>query len=138
MSTAALTPPDPARERLFGDLLHQLTSQVPDIVHALAMSGDGLVLAHTPSMTRDRADQLCAAASGLASIGRSTTGWLEAGQYAYTMQVMDAGVLLIKPTPDGSAFAALARAGADMGQVAYQLGDVANRVGMAISPGLRR
>jgi len=128
---------DPGRKSMFNSLLAQLLLDVPTIAHAVAMSADGLALAHSPGLTADRSDQLCAAVSGLVSLARSTAGLLEAGAHQYSMQVMEYGVLVVQPTPDGSALAALAPSDADPGQVAYHLADVAQRVGQAIAPGLR-
>lgn len=128
---------DPGRQAMFNDVLNQLVGQVPTIAHAVAMSSDGLVLARTAHLSADRAETLCAAVSGAVSLARSTAQFLEAGAHLYSMQVMELGILVIQPCPDGSALAALAPNLDDAGQLAYHLADFAQRIGQQIAPGLR-
>ncbi|MCP2323559.1 hypothetical protein HDA40_002066 [Hamadaea flava] len=132
-----MSPQDPGRLAMFSDVLTQLTAKVPKIAHAVAMSSDGLVLARTPRLSQDRAETLCAAVSGEVSLARSTAKFLEAGDHVYSMLVMDLGVLVVQPTPDGSALAALAPELADAADLAYALADLAQRIGQQLSPGLR-
>ncbi|MEU7823009.1 roadblock/LC7 domain-containing protein [Catellatospora sp. NPDC049133] len=126
-----------ARTALFSSLLDRLTAQVPGVVHAIAMSSDGLVLAATKSLPADRADQLSAAVAGQVSLANATCAVLDAGVYQYTMQVMAAGTLVIKPAADGTAFAAITRHDGDTGQTAFHLAEIANQLGTAIQPGQR-
>jgi uncharacterized protein len=132
-----MSPQDPGRQAMFSDILTQLTAQVPNIAHAVAMSADGLLLASTPRLSRDQADKLCAAVAGEVSLARSTADFLQAGDHAYSMVVMRDGVLVVQPTPDGSALAALAPQIADAGQLAFHLADLAQRIGQQLAPGLR-
>ena len=49
-------------------LLANFARQVPDVAHAVAVSGDGLRLAASMDLPVDMADQLSAVISGLASL----------------------------------------------------------------------
>ena len=49
-------------------LLASFARQVPDVAHAVAVSGDGLRLARSADLPIDMADQLSAVISGLASL----------------------------------------------------------------------
>ena len=51
-----------------GFLLNRFAAQVSDVSCAVAVSADGLLIAKTDSLPRDRADQLAAIASGLVSL----------------------------------------------------------------------
>lgn len=51
-----------------GWLLANFADRVPGVAHAVAVSADGLLLAASRDLPRDRADQLAAIASGLVSL----------------------------------------------------------------------
>ena len=51
-----------------GWLLANFADRVPGVAHAIAVSADGLLLAYSRDLPRDRADQLAAIASGLVSL----------------------------------------------------------------------
>ena len=53
-----------------GWLLANFADRVPGVAHAVAVSADGLLLAASRDLPRDRADQLSAIASGAADSGR--------------------------------------------------------------------
>lgn len=49
---------------------------VPHARHAILLSADGLLRAHSAGITRDEADRQAAALAGVQSISRSTSGFL--------------------------------------------------------------
>lgn len=51
-----------------GWLLANFADRVPGVAHAVAVSADGLLLASSRDLPRDRADQLAAISSGLVSL----------------------------------------------------------------------
>jgi uncharacterized protein len=51
-----------------GWLLANFADRVPGVAHAIAVSADGLLLASSRDLPRDRADQLSAISSGLVSL----------------------------------------------------------------------
>jgi predicted regulator of Ras-like GTPase activity (Roadblock/LC7/MglB family) len=124
----------------YGDLGWLLTSfsqRVPSIVYALAVSVDGLCLAASERVTADRADQLSAITSGIASLTAGAARCMTTGQVRQSVVDMDGGVLLVMAVADRAHLAVLAEPGADLGQVGYETALLAQRVATALEPGAR-
>ena len=62
-----------------GWLLANFADRVPGVAHAVAVSADGLLLAASRDLPRDRADQLSAIASGLVSLTQGASRCFEGG-----------------------------------------------------------
>ena len=60
-----------------GWLLANFADRVPGVAHAVAVSADGLLLASSRDLPRDRADQLSAIASGLVSLTQGASRCFE-------------------------------------------------------------
>jgi predicted regulator of Ras-like GTPase activity (Roadblock/LC7/MglB family) len=124
----------------YGDLGWLLTSfsqRVPSIVYALAVSVDGLSLAASERLSADRADQLSAITSGIASLTAGAARCMATGQVRQAVVDMDGGVLLVMAVADRAHLAVLAKPGADLGQVGYETALLAQRVATALEPGAR-
>jgi uncharacterized protein len=124
----------------YGDLSWLLTSfsqRVPSIVYALAVSVDGLTLAASEELSADRADQLSAITSGIASLTAGAARCMATGQVRQAVVDMDGGVLLVMAVADRAHLAVLAETGADLGQVGYETALLAQRVATALEPGAR-
>jgi predicted regulator of Ras-like GTPase activity (Roadblock/LC7/MglB family) len=115
-------------------LVTSFADRVPSVAHAIVVSADGLPLAFSAGFPQDRADQLAAVASGLASLTQGAARVFEAGSVVQTVIEMDGGLLLVMAVSDGSALAVLAAADADMGLVAYEMTLLAERAGRALIP----
>jgi uncharacterized protein len=118
-------------------LITSFADRVPSVAHAIVVSADGLPLAFSAGFPQERADQLAAVASGLASLTQGAARVFEAGSVVQTVVEMDGGLLLAMAVSDGSSLAVLATADADMGLVAYEMTLLAERVGRALDPGRR-
>jgi predicted regulator of Ras-like GTPase activity (Roadblock/LC7/MglB family) len=124
----------------YGDLSWLLTTfaqRVPSIEYAIALSVDGLRLAASDRISIDRADQLAAITSGLASLTAGAAKCMSTGQVRQSVVDMDGGVLLIMAVADRAHLAVLAQPGADLGQVGYETAVLAQRVATALEPGAR-
>jgi predicted regulator of Ras-like GTPase activity (Roadblock/LC7/MglB family) len=133
-------PPAQPVESVEGNLNWLLTTfarRVPDIAHALAVSVDGLTLASSDGLPVDRADQLSAITSGLASLTVGAAKCLSTGRVRQTVVDMDGGVLLVMAVGDRAQLAVLGTAGCDLGQVGYETALLAHRVASALEPGAR-
>ena len=133
-------PPAQQVESVDGNLNWLLTTfarRVPDIAHALAVSVDGLTLASSDGLPVDRADQLSAITSGLASLTVGASKCLSTGRVRQTVVDMDGGVLLVMAVGDRAQLAVLGTAGCDLGQVGYETALLAHRVASALEPGAR-
>jgi uncharacterized protein len=115
----------------------EFVRSTPGVVNALVVSGDGLKLATSPGMSRELADQLAAASSGLISLARGTAHLLAAGSVAQTILEMDSGYLFITAIGDGAALTVHADRQCDIGMIGYEMTMLASRVVHVLSPGVR-
>ncbi len=136
MSTLPDQPADGADSNL-NWLLTSFARRVTDVVHALAVSVDGLTLAASEGLPVDRSDQLSAITSGLASLTAGAAKCLLTGRVRQTVVDMDGGVLLVMAVGDRAQLAVLGTAGCDLGQVGYETALLAHRVASALEPGAR-
>ncbi|GAA4245931.1 roadblock/LC7 domain-containing protein [Dactylosporangium darangshiense] len=120
-----------------GWLLDNFASRTPDVSHALAISTDGLVLAHTRALPRDRADQLAATGSGLVALLAGAARFFEAGQVISNVTQLDGGFMFCMAFSDGASMLVLASPSADVGKVSYEMTELANRIGDALTPAIR-
>lgn len=110
-------------------LLDDLCRRIALVRYALVLSDDGLVTAHSQDLQREDAEHLAAVASGLHSLAKGSGVHFGVGRVRQTMIEFDAGVLLVTSAGDGSCLCVLTGAEADIGQVAYEMTLMVNRVG---------
>jgi uncharacterized protein len=120
-----------------GWLLDNFTARTPDVSHALAISTDGLVLAHTRGLPRDRADQLAAIGGGLVALLTGAARFFEAGPVVSNVTQLDGGFMFCMAFSDGGSLLVLAAPSADVGKVSYEMSELANRIGDALEPAHR-
>ncbi|MCT2591463.1 roadblock/LC7 domain-containing protein [Streptomyces sp. N2-109] len=118
-------------------LLDDLTQRISFVRHALVLSNDGLVTAKNESLDRADAEHLAAVSSGLHSLAKGSGEHFRAGRVRQTMIEFDEGVLFVTAAGDGSCLCVLAGADADIGQVAYEMTLLVNRVGEHLGVGTR-
>ncbi|HJU98374.1 MAG TPA: roadblock/LC7 domain-containing protein [Jiangellaceae bacterium] len=118
-------------------LLERFVDRTPGAAHVVVVSADGLHLAGSQGMPRERGEQLAAVVSGLASLTVGASMILAAGQVQQTLVEMANGYLLVMAIRDGAHLAVLAAAGSDLGQVGYEMALLVERVGAALSPAAR-
>lgn len=131
MTTAA---PQPGS---FAWLITDFVRAVPGIAHAVVVSADGLLLAGSQGLPRDRAEQLSAVSSGLISLTEGAARCFEAGGVNQTVVEMDRGYLFLMSISGGSSIAVLAAPNCDIGLVAYEMTMLVERVGQQLTPELR-
>lgn len=110
-------------------LLDDLTKRLSYVRHGLVLSNDGLVTAASADLGREDAEHLAAVSSGLHSLAKGSGRHFGAGRVRQTMVEFDDGVLFVTAAGDGSCLCVLATADADIGQVAYEMTLLVNRVG---------
>ncbi len=118
-------------------LLQNFVGRTPEVSHALAISTDGLVLAHNHGLPRDRADQLAATGSGLIALLVGAARFFEAGSVISNVTQMEGGFMFCMAFSDGASLLVLASPACDVGQVSYEMTDLANRMGEALTPAVR-
>lgn len=126
-----------ATQDRFGWLVTEFADRVPGVAHAVVVSADGLLLSASARLPADRADQLSAVASGLMSLTQGAARCFEAGGVRETVVEMDRGVMLLMAISDGSCLGVLAAPNCDIGQVAYEMTLLVDRVGQMLTPELR-
>ncbi len=102
-------------------LLSDFVRNTPGVLHAVAVSGEGL------------GDQLAAATSGLVSLARGTAHTLRAGAVAQTIIEMTGGYLFLTSMGEGSSVAVFTDRDCDMGMVGYEVTMLAARIGHVIT-----
>nr|WP_202025820.1 roadblock/LC7 domain-containing protein [Rhodococcus sp. MS16] len=102
---------------------------VPGVSHAIIVSADGLLSAASTHLPLDRADQLAAVTSGLASLSAGASRLFDGGAVLQSVVEMENGYLLLMGVGSGAYLAALAVAGCDIGQIGYEMATLVDRVG---------
>ncbi|MFJ9412915.1 MULTISPECIES: roadblock/LC7 domain-containing protein [unclassified Streptomyces] len=119
-------------------LLDDLTKRVEKVRHAMVLSNDGLVTGASQALEKADAEHLAAVASGLHSLAKGSGLHFRAGRVRQTMVEFDEGMLFVTAAGDGSCLCVLAGADADMGQIAYEMTLLVNRVGEHLAVAARQ
>lgn len=115
-------------------LVTNFTVQVPSVAHAIVVTSDGLPVAYSQGFPPERADQLAAVTSGLASLTEGACRMFEGGAVTRTVVDMQQGLLIVMAISDGSSLAVLVADDCDMGLVAYEMALLVERVGGVLTP----
>jgi predicted regulator of Ras-like GTPase activity (Roadblock/LC7/MglB family) len=119
-------------ERNLDWLVTRFVDDVPDAAHAILLSADGLLMASSTSLPADRAEQVAAVSSGLASLAVGASRLFDGGAVLQTIVEMEHGYLMLMSVGDGSTLAVLTQESADIGQVGYEMALLVARVGRAV------
>jgi predicted regulator of Ras-like GTPase activity (Roadblock/LC7/MglB family) len=126
-----------ATEPSLGWLVSAFTKEVPGVAHAVLVSSDGLLVAASDGMPRDRADQMSALTAGLTSLTVGAAQLFTAGRVVQSVIEMEQGFLLLMSVGDGSHLAVIAAAGCDIGLVGYEMTLLVDRVGRMVETPVR-
>jgi predicted regulator of Ras-like GTPase activity (Roadblock/LC7/MglB family) len=118
-------------------LLNDFAQRVPKVVHVLAVSADGLVVAATRDLEEDQADQLAAVASGLVALLIGGARLLKAAPVRSNLTELAGGFLFSMAVSDGASLLVFATRGCDIGQVSYAMSELINQVGSTLTPSAR-
>jgi uncharacterized protein len=118
-------------------LITNFVERVPGVAHTVVVSSDGLLLAVSDGLPRDKADQLAAVASGLVSLTQGAARCFEAGAVNQTLVEMERGLLFAMSISDGSCLAVLASTSCDIGLVGYEMALLVSRAGDVLTPAIR-
>lgn len=108
--------------------------EVQGIDHAVAVSGDGLVMAASSQLSADYADQAAAITSGLSSLTSGACRLMNAGEVESTVVDMTGGVMIIMTINERSILTVLADKQAELGQVVYEMDMLIKRAGELFIP----
>jgi predicted regulator of Ras-like GTPase activity (Roadblock/LC7/MglB family) len=132
-----MTYPQRAHNSSLDWLVSNFAREVPGVSHAVLVSVDGLLIAASEQMPRERAEQLAAVTSGLASLAAGAAQLFEGGQVLQSVVEMAGGYLLVMRVGDGSQLATLAAPSCDIGQIGYEMAVLVERVGNVVSSSRR-
>lgn len=126
-----------AAEPTLGWLVSAFTQDVPGVTHAVLVSADGLLVAASDGLPRDRADQMSALTAGLTSLTVGAAQLFTAGRVVQSVIEMEGGFLLLMSIGDGSHLAVISAAGCDIGLVGYEMTLLVDRVGRMVDTPVR-
>src|SRR6476469_547312 len=126
-----------ATEPSLGWLVSAFTKEVPGVAHAVLVSADGLLVAASDALPRDRADKMSALTAGLTSLTVGAAELFTAGRVVQSVIAMDHGFVLLMSVGDGSHLAVIAAAGCDIGLVGYEMTLLVDRVGRIVDTPVR-
>ncbi|MGA5464112.1 roadblock/LC7 domain-containing protein [Mycobacterium sp. NPDC050041] len=118
-------------------LVSKFAREVSGVSHAVLVSADGLLMAASEHMPGERADQLAAVASGLASLATGAAQLFDGGHVLQSVVEMENGYLLLMRVGDGSNLATLATRSCDIGQIGYEMAVLVERVGTVVQSARR-
>jgi hypothetical protein len=118
-------------------MLNDFVDRIPEVTHVVAVSADGLLVARSRALPKDRAEQVAAACSGQVSLLRGAGQLFEAGVMESNMTVYEYGWMFIMSISDGASLLALATRECDTGQVSHELAMLIGRVGPVLTPAAR-
>ena len=119
-------------ERDLDWVMSRFVDDVPDAAHAILVSADGLLMASSTSIPGERAEQVAAVSSGLASLAVGAARLFEGGSVMQTIVEMEMGFLMLMSVGDGSNLTVLTTEEADIGQVGYEMALLVDRVGSTV------
>jgi uncharacterized protein len=120
----------------FNWLLNQFTADTPGVLHAIAVSSDGLVVAMSHHLDRASADRLAAITSAFLSLAKGTSSVYDMGNTNKVVVDLDRGFLLVSAISAGSALGVLAERTAKLGTLGYEMAMFANRTAEVLTPAL--
>lgn len=113
-------------------LMTRFVEEVQDAAHAILVSADGLLMASSTSIPSERAEQVAAVSSGLASLAVGAARLFEGGAVLQSIVEMEMGYLMLMAVGDGSSLTVLTTESADIGQVGYDMALLVDRVGRTV------
>jgi predicted regulator of Ras-like GTPase activity (Roadblock/LC7/MglB family) len=102
------------------ELVADFAERVPEALHAIVLSSDGLPLAGSGRMQSVDADRLAAVASGLIGLAQSAARVSGYGAVTQALVTMERGTLIIMAIGDAASLAVLTTA-ADLDTIAYAM-----------------
>jgi uncharacterized protein len=128
---------EPADAQDFTWLINGFVDRVPGVTHALVLSADGFPLVASDSVTRDKAEQLAAIASGLLSLAGNAANLYDKGACEQILLRLAKGYVLFMAIGRSAGFCVLTSAGCDMKVAGYEMTQFVASAGPALTPQLR-
>ena len=98
-------------------LLAGFVNETPGVEHAVAVSSDGLLIALSSSLDRDRADRLAAVITGMRALAHGAGRELDRGDLLQVLVEYAGAYLFVSSISDGSTMGVVASRECDLGLV---------------------
>jgi predicted regulator of Ras-like GTPase activity (Roadblock/LC7/MglB family) len=129
---------DPARHPQDLDrLITDFSERVPEVLHALVVSSDGVPVAVSDRKQPDQLERLSALTAGLISLAGGAARISDGGAVTQALVAMERGTLVIMAIDDGSSLTVLTTATADLDLIAYEMTMLVEQAGSILSPPAR-
>lgn len=117
-------------------LLDDFVERVAAVDRAAVLSGDGLLVGRSSSLSDEDGEHLAAVASAFQGLARGAARQFEGGAVRQTLVEMDNAYLFVIAAGRGACLAVLASEKGDLGLIAYEMNILLKRVGthMAAAP----
>jgi predicted regulator of Ras-like GTPase activity (Roadblock/LC7/MglB family) len=108
--------------------------------YSVLISGDGLRLAHSESISLDEADAFAAAVSGVQSLGKALAVLCgnKDNRLRQNLIEYDQALVLITAAGENAMLGVCAEPTADAGLIVHRMNDLASRLGNELTSGTRR
>ena len=118
-------------------LIADFAERVPDVLRAVAVASDGVLLAVSDRTQPDQLEQLAAITAGLISLASAAARIFDGGTVTQALVTMARGTLVIMAIDQESSLAVLTTATADLDTVAYEMTMLAEEAGGIFTPPAR-
>ena len=122
----------------FNWLLNTFVRDAGVVSDALAVSADGLLMAHSDNLDRDGAHQAAAIVSGLVSLAHSTIRHLGTEELEQIIVATGQGFVYLTAMGEAGCLAAVTESVFDMDNVGYQMANFVRRASGLLTPELVR
>lgn len=114
--------------------------KVPEARHAILLSADGMLRAHSADIERDDAERLAAGLSGVQSISRSTAEFCgtPGTPWRQTLIEFAHGYVFLAAAGEGAYLAVSTSQDVDMEAVTYRMHKLVDRLGRELTSPVRR
>jgi predicted regulator of Ras-like GTPase activity (Roadblock/LC7/MglB family) len=103
--------------------------EVPDVVYAVVLSTDGLIVQKSTTLPQDKAELLAAGASSLHSVAAGVGRRFDSGPVHQVIVEYQGHNLFIAAAGNNARLAVLCEQSVDMGTVAYEMSRLVARIG---------
>lgn len=110
-------------------MLNELVDSVPGTLHTAVVSGDGLLLQRSNTLSKDQADSLAAAVSSQYSVAKSPALIFGSGPVQQIVVQYSDSYLLITDAGHNAYLAAYTSSEVDMGTITFEMNRLVDRVG---------
>ncbi|MGR3934083.1 MULTISPECIES: roadblock/LC7 domain-containing protein [Streptomyces] len=109
--------------------------KMPEARHAILLSADGMLRAHSAGIARDEAERQAAALSGLQSISRSTSEFCDREETPWQQTLVEfvGGYVFLIAAGPGAYLAVSATEHVDMEAVSYRMQKLVDRLGKELT-----